>query len=100
MRRAPENFTRRQHEIYGWLLQYLDERDPQGLIYDPLPVEEYAPEAREIAAYLPMAMSVDDLTDKMHTIFKHYFTDELAGSRSEYVEIARIIFERWQSGAP
>lgn len=100
MRRDLKNFTERQRQFYAWLVQYFQSRDPQGLIYDSIPPEEYAPEAREIVAYLPIAKSVDDLTDKMHALFSYFFTTELAGSRSEYVEMARTIFERWESGTP
>jgi hypothetical protein len=89
------NLRKLYKDFYDWLVLYLDEQDPVGLLGEGNPGREYEPEAPHILAALPKVASADELTERIHAIFVAYFDSELAGPLSNYVGMAGEIYLKW-----
>lgn len=90
-----KNLKKKYTEFYDWLLKYLDECDPIGLVVKANPGSEYEPEAPHIIVSANTAKSPDELTDAIHSIFVRYFDARLAGARNDYRSMAHTIYEKW-----
>ncbi len=86
----------RDERYLEWLVAYLNERDPAGLVRIALTYvleDEYQPEAERIAPLLAADPTVEQLAAATRDIFK-----EMLGwpfDVSEFVAIAEMMIEEW-----
>lgn len=80
--------------------EQLNRLDPIGLgPGDLAPEDEYDPEVAEIVSLLPQALSPRDLAERMHRVFIFYFDEQMAGPLTDYLPIAREIWDSYKREA-
>lgn len=98
MNDAPSNrnLKRLYQRYFEWLVAFLDENDPVGLVDDDNPGREYEIEARKLVPLVATETSTDKLAQKICSVFVDYFDASLAGDASRYVPIASAMIRKWE----
>ena len=82
--------------FYDWLIAYLDDADPEGIVYDDnRGTAEYRSEAGEMLRCLTTAGTAEEFCTATYQIFASYFGDSLEGSAQSYRRLARDVFHKW-----
>ena len=82
-------------DFSAWLNRRFDEFDPQGLMVDSNPGNEYSPEVGRIVPLLRNPMTAEELASSMRQIFADMFDDKSAGSDGNYFAIAQECLDEW-----
>lgn len=79
-------------EKFRHLIEIINKHDPIELIAIGCPEDEYVPEARTIIVQLKEGQTVAEIQTIVHAEFQHWFGMDLAGSKKNYHELAKDIF--------
>jgi len=82
-------------DFTDWLVLKFDEWDPQQLVIGSNPGREYEPEVQRVVPLLQETKSIEQLTERIHSIFVQMFNADSAGPMEVYAPFARGIFLEW-----
>ena len=88
-----------QQDDVEWLEALLFEADPIGIASEDN-ADEYRPEAETIQRRRAEAGSAADVRRIVHEEFVRWFDEHLAGPPERYEQVARRLWERWNSDSP
>lgn len=75
------------------LRELFNKYDPIGIyVGEDINFDEYDPEISGLILRFKRSRNEDEFSDELYTVFKHMFSEDIAGSKSRYTKLSKEVY--------